>query len=192
LIDEDLAKRAHPYLAPAGKSFDEMPEKEQDALRVHCEIAKCHLATDRETNISVHYGGAFQALPISRDFCRPVIEPRVCGAIDLLARTIKHAGLSVDAVEEIIVIGGSSRLWLLREMIQNDPGFAGIARFPKEPEWDVAKGAAVIDRHPGTKRRIRRLRKPVGSRTRLSRGCPLPPFRRLGSGFPRSSRPPTL
>jgi molecular chaperone DnaK len=148
-IDEDLARRAHPYLAPPGKSFDEMPERERDALRVHCEIAKCRLATDRETNISVPYGGAFQVLPISRDFCRPVIEPRVRGAIDFLARTISQAGLSMDAVEEIIVIGGSSQLWLLREMIQNDPRFAGVARFPKEPEWDVAKGAAVIDRHPG-------------------------------------------
>jgi len=57
-IDDDLARRVHPYVAPAGKSFDEMPERERDALRVHCEIAKCHLATSNETNISlVEYGG---------------------------------------------------------------------------------------------------------------------------------------
>jgi molecular chaperone DnaK len=149
-IDENIARRVHPYLAPAGKSFDEMPESERDALRVHCEIAKCHLATNNETNISlVEYGGKPQIFAISRDFCRPVIELLVRGAIDLLVNTIRRAGLSVDAIEEIIMVGGSSRLWLLREMIQNDPRFGGIARFPREPEWDVAKGAAIIDQHPG-------------------------------------------
>ncbi len=148
-IDEDLARRVHPYLCPSGNSFDESPEQERDALRVQCEFAKCHLATSEEVPIRVQYASKPQTLILSREFCRPAIEPLVKEAIDILATTVSRSGLSVDAIDQVIVIGGSSRLWLLRQMIEDDARFAGIATFPDKPEWDVARGAAIVDQSPG-------------------------------------------
>jgi molecular chaperone DnaK len=148
-IDEDLARRVHPYLCGSGASFDESPEQERDALRVQCEFAKCHLAVSKEVPIQVQYAGKPQTLILDREFCRPAIEPLVKDAIDVLATSVSGAGLSTDAIDQVIVIGGSSRLWLLRQMIEDDPRFAGIATFPEKPEWDVARGAAIVDQSPG-------------------------------------------
>jgi molecular chaperone DnaK len=35
-------------------------------------------------------------------------------------------------------------------VIEEDPRFGGISFFPDKPEWDVARGAAVVDQHPGS------------------------------------------
>jgi molecular chaperone DnaK len=120
-------------------------------LLVRCERAKCELATATDAHIWLpQYAGKSRTITISREFCRAAIEPYVRDAVELLARTISRSGLSVDAIDEVVVIGGSSRLWLLRQMLEEDPRFAGISFFPDKPEWDVARGAAVVDRHPGS------------------------------------------
>jgi molecular chaperone DnaK len=150
-IDEDLARRVHAQICDPGVAFDDLSTNERDQLLVRCERAKCELSSAAEAHIWLpEYAGKSRTIPVSRDFCRPAIEPYVRGAIEMLARAISRAGLSVDAIDEIIVIGGSSRLWLLREMLESDPRFQAASSFPDKPEWDVARGASVVDRHPGS------------------------------------------
>jgi molecular chaperone DnaK len=151
LIDEDLARRVHPRICDDGTSFDDQSVTDRDQLLVRCERAKCELATASEAHIWLpQYAGKSRTITVSKDFCRPAIEPYVNEAVELLARSISRSGLSVDAIDEIIVIGGSSKLWLLRQVIEEDSRFGGISFFPDKPEWDVARGAAVVDQHPGS------------------------------------------
>jgi molecular chaperone DnaK len=70
-------------------------------------------------------------------------------ALDLLATTIAADGLSTDAIDDIIVIGGCSQLGLFREFLRNDARFRGRYTLADSPEWDVANGAAVVGEQPG-------------------------------------------
>ena len=55
-------------------------------------------------------------------------------------------------MDAILLIGGSSQLWLLREQLASDPRFAGRYRLAESPEWDVAHGAALLSSEPGNYR----------------------------------------
>jgi molecular chaperone DnaK len=150
-IDDAIARKVHAYFCDGAVAFEAIRERERDALLTECERAKCKLSDDNEAYIQLpEYAGKPLISPIDRDFCRPVIEPIVRDAIELLAAAISRAKLSCDAIDEIVIIGGSSRLWLLREMLEADERFAGRSFFAGNPEWDVARGAAVIDQHPGS------------------------------------------
>ncbi len=150
-IDEDLARRVHAKICDTGMAFDDLPTNERDQLLVRCERAKCELSSTTEAHIWLpQYAGKSRTITVSREFFRPAIEPYITESIDLLAQSISRAGLNADAIDELIIIGGSSRLWLLREMIESDPRFSAISSFPEKPEWDVARGAAVVDQHPGS------------------------------------------
>jgi molecular chaperone DnaK len=149
-IDEDIARRVHTQLIDESISFDDMHERDRDELRVECERAKCDLSKEDESYIQLQqYGGSARVFRLTRSFCRPALLSTVKRAIDLLAFAISGAGLSPDAIDQIIVIGGSSRLWLLRELFESDDRFASSAYFSEKPEWDVARGAAVLDSAPG-------------------------------------------
>ena len=148
-IDEDIARRVHRHLVDS-MSFDDMHARDRDRLLVQCELAKRGLSAKTSAPIQLmQYGGRSHVFTLTRDFCRPAVEPLVSSAIDLLTSAISGAGLSPDAVDQIIVIGGSGRLWLLREFLEADERFANSTYFSENPEWDVARGAAVVDNSPG-------------------------------------------
>jgi molecular chaperone DnaK len=149
-IDEDIARRVHTQLVDGPISFDDMHERDRDELRVKCERAKCDLSKEDGAYIQLQqYAGRARVFHLTRSFCRPAVQPLATRAIDLLAFAISGAGLSADQIDQIIVIGGSSRLWLLRELFESDDRFASSAYFSEKPEWDVARGAAVVDHSPG-------------------------------------------
>ena len=91
-------------------------------------------------------------MTVDREALTPVLHPAVSEAISLLEATIHRAGLSVDAVDAILLVGGSSQLWLLQEELSADPRFKGRYRVAEAPEWDVAHGASLLNRHPGAYR----------------------------------------
>jgi molecular chaperone DnaK len=62
----------------------------------------------------------------------------------LLARTIEKAGLSPDAINRLLVIGGSAKLRLLHERLRHNPRFEAALYVAKDAEWDVALGAASL------------------------------------------------
>jgi len=78
-----------------------------------------------------------------------VSAPFVEAAVTTLADAIVSAGISPERVDQILVIGGSSRLPLLRETLESDQRFRARLHWPSEPDWAVANGAAVLEGRPG-------------------------------------------
>jgi len=147
-IDDDLTRFVHRSIMKkrnSSKALEEMPESQKDALRYYCEVAKCALATSPESEFGLfNYDGYDETVHLTRALCQPVAEPHVRTALDLLAAAINRASLRTDAIDEIIIIGGCSQLWLFREQLRNDPRFRGRYKLAENPEWDVAHGAAVL------------------------------------------------
>ena len=152
-MDDDLARFVHHVLMKkrnSSKALEDLPESQQDDLRYRCESAKCKLATSSESEFGLlGYDGRDETVQLTRVLCQPVVEPHVRTALDLLTTAISKARLSTDAIDEIIIIGGCSQLWLFREQLRNDPRFRGRYKLAKNPEWDVAHGAAVLQKNPG-------------------------------------------
>ncbi len=113
------------------------------ALRLEAERAKIHLSDSLKTQIAIELpDGTFR---FSRELTRDELEASVT---DIIERTLtpcrmalKDAGLTPADIDEVVLVGGSTRMPLVRQRVQE--------LFGKQPHWDlnpdevVALGAAV-------------------------------------------------
>jgi molecular chaperone DnaK len=153
VMDQELGLLVH-RMVMAGRSAnlgpEEVPTKDRDQLLIRSEMAKCQLSMDETVPVALErYAGSPASIVLSRKDAAVVLMPFVDRAIELLASTVASAKLSVDALDDIVVIGGSSQLWLLDERLGADPRFSGRYRLASRPEWDVAQGAAILEQTPG-------------------------------------------
>lgn len=116
-------------------------------LKEACEKAKCELSTAMQTNINLPFITADASGPkhLNMDITRAKFEQLI---MDLVERTLgpceqalKDAGLKVDDIDEVILVGGSTRIPLVqqkvREFFKKEP-CKGV-----NPDEVVAVGAAI-------------------------------------------------
>ena len=107
------------------------------AFRLHAEKAKKHLS-DAE-RINSHIGDI--TLTLDRATLNQLIEPFVNRTIDLCKASVKDAGLSIEQIDHVILVGGSTRIPLIRERLHQ---FFGKIPYDKlNPDEVVALGAAI-------------------------------------------------
>jgi chaperone protein DnaK len=128
--------------AKHGLSVDGRPELQQE-LRVRAEEAKCRLSKDTETVVEV-------LLPdgkgrYRRTFTRAELEKLVD---DLVEKTLApcrqalvDAGLTATDVDEVVLVGGSTRIPLVQQRVQ--AVFGKTPHCELNPDEVVALGAAV-------------------------------------------------
>ncbi len=113
------------------------------ALRLEAERAKIHLSDSLKTQIAIDLPDGKGRY--TRELTRDQLEVLV---MDIIERTLapcrmalKDAGLTPADIDEIVLVGGSTRMPLVRQRVQE--------LFGKQPHWDlnpdevVALGAAV-------------------------------------------------
>jgi molecular chaperone DnaK len=153
-IDKDFAQAIHARVMEERReklAFISMPSVDQDNLRTKCELAKWQFSKLPVTDILLSaYGGSPLSINVQRDWFESLISPHVDLAIELLTRAIQKAGVSFDAIDRLLVIGGSSQLRLLHAKLRNDQRFAASFQSSPDAEWDCAAGAAIIARAPGS------------------------------------------
>ncbi|MCX7625052.1 MAG: molecular chaperone DnaK [Candidatus Sumerlaeaceae bacterium] len=116
-------------------------------LKEACEKAKCELSTAMQTNINLPFITADASGPkhLNMDITRAKFEQLV---MDLVDRTLgpckqalEDAGLKVEDIDEVILVGGSTRIPLVqqkvREFFKKEP-CKGV-----NPDEVVAIGAAI-------------------------------------------------
>jgi molecular chaperone DnaK len=152
-IDLDFAKAIHARtmgLRGQNIAFESMPSIDRDNLRIKCETAKCQLSSQESTQILLtSYGGQTLNEKVDRTWFESLISAHVDLAVELLSKTIERAKLSFDAINRLIVIGGSSNLRLLHSTLSTDKRFAGAILTSDGAEWAVAEGAAMVEGSKG-------------------------------------------
>ena len=111
-------------------------------LREECRRAKEALSSDTDTTISVVLPGLQTEMRLTREEFEEMIRPRITETIGALGRAVKSAGLEFDGVDRILLVGGSSRIPLVAEMVREATG-RPIA-VDAHPKHSMALGAALV------------------------------------------------
>ena len=116
-------------------------------IREAAEKAKCELSSMHETNINAPFAHADDDGPkhldlvLSRAEMEKLITPLVQRTLEPCKQAIKDAGLEVKDIDEVILVGGSTRIPAVRKFVKDYFG-----REPHKgvnPDEVVAMGAAI-------------------------------------------------
>ncbi len=111
-------------------------------LRDDCREAKEALSGDAEVEIPVMLPGLHTEVRLTRPEFEAMIRPRVSETIDVLRRTVRSAEVEVEDLSRVLLVGGSSRIPLIGEMITQELGKPiGLDAHPK---LTVALGTARV------------------------------------------------
>lgn len=151
-IDEEIARDLHRRIQTTrgtSLTFEQVSVHDRNTLILEAERVKVALSRAPEERVSTLYDGRLADLLVSRASLTAVVAPFVRQALELLDSTISRSGHSVDEIDQILMVGGTSQLWALRLALLEDQRFP-THYLADSPEWDVAHGAALLDAQPGS------------------------------------------
>ena len=137
---EDIQSRHHAELARDCVDLARDPELMQE-LRLAAEAAKIRLSADERTTLTLPLPGFTYRRDITRGEIERLIEPLVRKTLGPCRRALADAGLSADAIEQVVLVGGSTRVPLVRRRVQELFGRPPHSQL--NPDEVVALGAAV-------------------------------------------------
>ena len=110
-------------------------------IRLGAEAAKCRLSFEERTVLSI----PFERFTYHRDITRAEVEglvgPLVATTLGPCRRALADAGLDAKAVGQVVLVGGATRMPLVRRRVEELFGRAPHSRL--NPDEVVALGAAV-------------------------------------------------
>ncbi|MCA1779346.1 MAG: molecular chaperone DnaK [Xanthomonadaceae bacterium] len=148
---EDFDKRLLDYLIAEFKK-DQGVDLKQDPLalqrlREAAERAKIELSSSQQTEVNLPYITADQTGPkhlsikVSRAKLESLVEDIVKRSIEPCKTAIKDAGLKIGDVDEVILVGGQTRMPMVQKAVQDF--FGREPRRDVNPDEAVAVGAAI-------------------------------------------------
>ena len=131
-------------------SFKEMPSKCRDDMLKQAEDVKIDLSNKYESSMLLFDYGEIDADEVKMDADKFVslIEPELNKAIACLKEAVKQAGLSIDELGCILMVGGSSKLQGLLERMK-EAFDCEIIEPDMDSDWHVAHGAALLNKTQG-------------------------------------------
>ena len=112
-------------------------------LRLGAEAAKCRLSFEERTVLTIplpQHGFTYRR-EISRAELETLIEPLVQQTLGPCRLALADAGLSANAMDEVVLVGGSTRVPLVKRRVQEL--FGKVPHSQLNPDEVVAVGAAV-------------------------------------------------
>jgi actin-like ATPase involved in cell morphogenesis len=148
-IDFDDAVYAH-VSAMAQEAIDSLDPDDPTAvtavarLREECVEAKEVLSSDTETTVPVILPSMSTEVRITRAEFEDMIRPRIEDAIGAMRRSLATAEVEPKDVKAILLVGGSSRIPLVAQMVS--AAFGRPVAVDAHPKNAIAMGAAIAAR----------------------------------------------
>jgi molecular chaperone DnaK len=146
-IDVDAALFAH-VAAAAGDPLDDLDPDDPQAvaavarLRADCTVGKESLSQDSETRVPVLLPTVQTEVRVTRGELESLVRPTLAETVTALERAIRTAGIEAGAVDHVLLVGGSSRMPLVAELVSSGLGRpVGVDAHPKHA---IAVGAAIV------------------------------------------------
>ncbi len=144
-FDEALFRRAMELVAAQGVQVDANDPAAMAAiarLRDECRRAKEALSSDTDATIPIFLPGLQTELRLTRAEFEDMIRPRIHETIEALGRATRSAGLGFSELDRILLVGGSSRIPLVAEMVRE--ATARPVAVDAHPKHTMALGAAYV------------------------------------------------
>lgn len=127
------------WTAQMGISEEELKQNKTIApqLRLLAEEGKIHLSTHQEFSA----GLAGEQLKLSREKFEELATPFIDKTLQCCKNALQDAGLGVTEIEEVVMVGGSTRVPVVKERVRNF--FGKQLHDSLNPDEVVALGAAV-------------------------------------------------
>ncbi len=118
------------------------PESALRAIKHSAENLKIQLSDDVEATLEIDLGkGEATSLKITRTEFEELATPLVEETLACCQRAIQDAGIAMDEIDDIVLVGGSTRIPLVRQMLANL-----TKKTPQtdiDPDQAIAIGAAL-------------------------------------------------
>jgi molecular chaperone DnaK (HSP70) len=111
-------------------------------LRRDCTEAKEALSSETETTVPILLGGRLNRVRLTRAEFQELISPLVDDTVDILDRVIRRSGVSAADLAAIVLVGGSSRVPMISELLTRRFGRPVV--LSAQPKLCVAMGAALL------------------------------------------------
>jgi len=145
-IDFDAAVFAHVQRVLGG-SLDDLDIDDPTVLaalarlRSDCSEAKEALSVDSDTSLPVLLPNVSTEVRLTRGEFESMIRPALGDSLDALRRALRSAEVSVDEVSVVLLVGGSSRIPLVAQLVSAELGRP--VAVDAHPKHAVALGAAL-------------------------------------------------
>ena len=121
---------------------DLSPDAEaRQELRLAAEAAKCRLSFETRTRLAIPFGHFVYRRDITREDLEARLGPLVERTLGPCRMALRDAGLSPADVDEVVLVGGSTRVPLVRRRVE--ALFGKTPHSQLNPDEVVALGAAV-------------------------------------------------
>jgi Fe-S protein assembly chaperone HscA len=137
---ENIQACHHDDIARAGIDLARDGETMQE-LRLAAEAAKIRLSAVERTTLTMPFGDFTYRTEIARADLERLITPLVEKTLGPCRQALRDAGLSASDVHEVVLVGGSTRVPLVRRRVQEL--FGRTPHSQLDPDQVVALGAAV-------------------------------------------------
>jgi Fe-S protein assembly chaperone HscA len=137
---EDVQARHHAELACAGVDLGHDNEALQE-LRLAAEAAKIRLSGEDRTTLTIPFEGFTYRREITRADVERLIEPLAGRTLGPCRQALADAGLGAADIDQVVLVGGSTRVPLVRRRVQELFGQPPHSQL--DPDEVVALGAAV-------------------------------------------------
>ncbi|MEO1061698.1 MAG: Hsp70 family protein [Actinomycetota bacterium] len=112
-------------------------------LRTNCREAKEALSNETSTSVLAMLPGRDpQEVRLTRTELEDLVRPRLTETVAALERTVASAGLEVDDLDRILLVGGASRMPLVGEIVAD--GIRAPLAIDTHPKHAIAQGAALV------------------------------------------------
>lgn len=145
-IDFDEAVLAH-VVSFAGPALAELDPADPTALaalarlRAECVAAKEGLSEDTEVSIPVVLPSLQTQIRLTRAEFEDMVRPTLTETTSVLSRTLRSGGVEPDQVKAVLLVGGSSRIPLVGQLVAAEMGRP--VAVDVHPKHAVALGAAL-------------------------------------------------
>lgn len=110
-------------------------------LREDSRAAKEALSSDTEASVPVLLPNVRTEVRLTRTEFEDMVRPRINETITTLMRAIRSAGLGTEEIARILLVGGSSRIPLVHQMVRDATGRP--VAVDAHPKFAIAIGAAL-------------------------------------------------
>ena len=143
-FDERIIAAVSEAAEEQGLNIEADPIARQD-LQLKAEEAKKTLSAREKANIVINIGGHPFKYSLTREDFVDLVEPLLFKTVGSMETACDEAGLEYSDLDKILLVGGSTRMPLVRESIEEETGITPSSEV--HPDEAVAIGAAyyVLD-----------------------------------------------